>query len=70
MFTVKWTSQKNSGSIVTRVKITCRDCILVEHHQHDYSFLQDACEQVDAEMVSLHSDVKQKLHQNLQEMEN
>ena len=55
----------------TRSKLICRDCTLVEHRQHDYSFVDDARKQVDAEMNSLQSDVKQKLatfRRNLQEI--
>ena len=52
-------------------KLICRDCTLVEHRQHDYTFVEDARKQVDAEMSSLQSDVKQKLatfRQNLHEI--
>ena len=52
-------------------KLICRDCTLVEHRQHDYTFVEDARKQVDAEMDSLQSNVKQKLaafKQNLQEI--
>ena len=52
-------------------KLICRDCTLVEHRQHDYSFIEDARKQVDAEMSSLQSDVKQKLatfRRNLREI--
>ena len=52
-------------------KLICRDCTLVEHRQHDYTFVEDARKQVDAEMNSLQSDVKQKLatfRRNLQEI--
>ena len=42
-------------------KLVCRDCILIDHHQHSYKFVQDACKQVTAEMMALKSEVKKKL---------
>ena len=45
----------------TCMKLVCRDCTLVEHRQHTYTFVHDARQQVDARMASLSSEVKQKL---------
>ena len=42
-------------------KLVCRDCTLVEHRQHSYKFLADACKQLVTEMTSLKSDVQKKL---------
>ena len=42
-------------------KLVCRDCILVDHHQHSYKFVQDARKQVTAEMMDLKSEVELKL---------
>ena len=42
-------------------KLVCRDCILVDHHQHSYKFVQDARKQVTAEMMALKSEVELKL---------
>ena len=42
-------------------KLVCRDCILVDHHQHSYKFVQDARKQVTAEMMDLKSKVEKKL---------
>ena len=39
-------------------KLACHDCTLVEHRQHNYSFVEDARKQVDVEMSCLQSDVK------------
>ena len=42
-------------------KLVCRDCTLVDHHEHSYKFVQDARKQVETEMASLRSEVSEKL---------
>ena len=52
-------------------KLICRDCTLVDHHQHKYAFVKDARQQVNAEMKSLKHNVNQKLDKfkhNLQQI--
>ena len=43
-------------------KLVCRDCILVDHREHSYKFVQDARKLVETEMASLKSDVEKKLY--------
>ena len=52
-------------------KLICRDCTLVDHHQHKYAFVKDARQQVNAKMQSLKHNVNQKLDKfkhNLQQI--
>ena len=42
-------------------KLVCRDCILVNHREHRYKFVQDARKLVETEMPSLKSDVEKKI---------
>ena len=42
-------------------KLVCRDCTLVDHHEHSYKFVQDARKLVETEMASLRSEVAEKL---------
>ena len=42
-------------------KLVCRDCILVDHREHSYKFVQDARKLVETEMASLRSEVAEKL---------
>ena len=45
----------------TCTKLICRDCALVDHHQHKYTFVKDARKQVRDEMISLGHTVNKKL---------
>ena len=52
-------------------KLVCRDCTLVDHRQHSYTFIHDARNQIETEMKSLQSQVQEKLtplNQNLTEI--
>ena len=42
-------------------KPICRDCTLVDHHQHKYKFAQDARKQINSQLMSLVRDGKQRL---------
>ena len=50
-------------------KLVCRDCILVDHHQHSYKFVQDARKQVTAEMMVLKSEVELKLPKLMRDLQ-
>ena len=42
-------------------KLICRDCTLVDHRQHSYTFVQDAHMQINSQLKSLVRDGKQRL---------
>ena len=52
-------------------KLVCRDCTLVEHRQHNYTFVQDARKQIESEMKSLQTHAQANLtplNKNLREI--
>ena len=53
-------------------KVVCRDCILVDHRQHDYTFVEDARKKIDNRVKDLSNEVAEKLQKykaNLKEIE-
>ena len=45
----------------TCMALVCRDCILVEHREHQYTFVKDACTKVTKQLRDLSQDVQRKL---------
>ena len=45
----------------TCMALVCRDCILVEHREHQYMFVKDACMKVTKQLRDLSQDVQRKL---------
>ena len=45
----------------TCMALVCRDCILVEHREHQYTFVKDACTKVTKQLRDLSKDVQRKL---------
>ena len=58
---------KHKGEILklfcnTCQKLLCRDCILVDHRQHEYVFAEDARKQIEGKVTALYSTVSDKLN--------
>ena len=58
---------KHKGEILklfcnTCQKLLCRDCVLVDHRQHEYVFVEDARKRIEGKVTALYSAVSAKLN--------